>query len=414
MSLFKNHTDLVEQKLTKSSEKDKSKPQKKNGFEERTTLDMYHRTQLDTIKVKIQDISGLYLERDGLVDLINVCNDEILVGQYETRLHMIEKEIASLKDDRPIYDYFLKTGGILFNYYDIQDKIASGEVTEKSKHSKSKPGNILSVLTEAAKKDGIYIEDTIPTTTTIPAQGRETLLEQYLEIVDGNFKKKAVSEIEEATGDCKFCGEEMIFSSNEALFNCPECGNQEFILMDSDRPSYKDPPRETSYYAYKRINHFNELLAQFQAKESTDIPQEVFDNILIELKKERITDINNLKIPKLREILRKLKYNKYYEHIPTIIYRLNGNNAPIMNRETEEKLRHMFKEIQPSFQKHCPKTRRNFLSYHYVLYKFCELLEMDEFLHCFPLLKNRDKLYQQDNIWKLICIDMAWEFIRSV
>jgi len=413
MSLFKNHTDLVEQKLIKGSEKDKSKPQKKNGFEERTTLDMYHRTQLDSIKIKIQDISGLYLERDGLLELINVCNDEILVGQYETRLHIIEKEISSLKNDQPIYDYFLKTGGILFNYYDIQDKIASGEVTEKSKHSKSKPGNILSVLTEAAKKDGIYVEDNC-TTTTIPAQGRETLLEQYLEIVDGNFKKKVVSEIEEVTGDCKFCGEEMIFSSNEALFNCPECGNQEFILMDSDRPSYKDPPRETSYYAYKRINHFNELLAQFQAKESTDIPQEVFDNILIELKKERITDINNLKIPKLREILRKLKYNKYYEHIPTIIYRLNGNNAPIMNRETEEKLRHMFKEIQPSFQKHCPKTRRNFLSYHYVLYKFCELLEMDEFLHCFPLLKNRDKLYQQDNIWKLICTDMAWEFIRSV
>jgi predicted RNA-binding Zn-ribbon protein involved in translation (DUF1610 family) len=414
MSLFKNHTDLVDQKSTKRAEKDKSKPSKKNTFEERTTLDMYHRTQLNSIKIKIQDISGLYMERDGLIELINGCNNEILIGQYENRLHSIERDIDSLKGDQPIYDYFLKTGGILFNYYDIQEKIASGEVIEKSKHSKSKPGNILSVLTEAAKKDGVYIEEVCSNSNIIPAQGRETLLEQYLEIVDGNFKKKPVSEIEETTGDCKFCGEEMIFSSNEAVFNCPECGNQEFILMDSDRPSYKDPPRETSYYAYKRINHFNELLAQFQAKESTDIPQEVFDNILIELKKERITDINNLKIPKLREILRKLKYNKYYEHIPTIIYRLNGNNAPIMNREVEEKLRHMFKEIQPSFQKHCPKTRRNFLSYHYVLYKFCELLEMDEFLHCFPLLKNRDKLYQQDNIWKLICVDMAWEFIRSV
>jgi hypothetical protein len=30
-------------------------------------------------------------------------------------------------------------------------------------------------------------------------------------------------------------------------------------------------PREVSYYAYKRINHFNEWLAQFQAKECTDI-----------------------------------------------------------------------------------------------------------------------------------------------
>jgi len=384
-------------------------------FEERTTLDLYHKNQLSNIQEKIQDISGLYVQRDGLTELISNCKDEILLGQYETRLHIIQKEIDSLEKGEPVYDYFLKTGSILFDYYDIQEKIASGEIVENHKVSKSKPGNVLSALTEAARKDGLEEGVLQPVTATKPQHsvGRETLLEKYLEIMDTNYKKKQVSEIEDTTGECDRCGEEMIFSSNEAIYNCPACGNQEFILMDSDRPSYKDPPRETSYYAYKRINHFNELLAQFQAKESTEIPTEVFDAILMELKKERITDISNLKIKKIREILRKLKINKY-EHIPTIIYRLNGNNAPIMNRETEEKLRHMFKEIQPSFQKHCPKNRRNFLSYHYVLYKFCELLDMDEFLHCFPLLKNRDKLYQQDNVWKLICFEMHWEFIRSV
>ena len=407
MSFFKNN-ETVEQK-------NKSKTSKKHGFEEKTTLDLYHKTQLESIRTKIQDISGLYLQKEGLEELIDSSRDEISIGQFELRLNAIDKEINTLQNDEPIYDYFLKTGNILFDYYDIQDKISSGQVrmSDKYKSSKAKPGNVLSALTEAAKQDGTFEED-VNVSHELQSQGRETLLEQYLEIVDGNFKKKVISEIEETTGDCKQCGEEMIFSSNEAVFNCPACGNQEFILMDSDRPSYKDPPRETSYYAYKRINHFNELLAQFQAKESTDIPQDVFDNIMLELKKERITDIDNLKIPKLREILRKLKYNKYYEHIPTINYRLNGNNAPIMNRETEEKLRHMFKEIQPSFQKNCPKTRRNFLSYHYVLYKFCELLEMDEFLHCFPLLKNRDKLYQQDKVWQLICKDMYWEFIRSI
>ena len=382
-------------------------------FEDKTTLDLYHKNQLSQIQEKIQDISGLYLQKEGLEDLINSCKDEILLSQYENRLVALEKEIASLKSEEPIYDYFLKTGNILFDYYDIQEKIAAGEVVEKHKVSKSKPGNVLAALTEAARKDGLLDDTPTTSATVIPGKGRETLLEKYLEIVDPNYKKKDVSEIEDTTGECELCGDEMIFSSNEAIFNCPSCGNQEFILMDSDRPSYKDPPRENSYYAYKRINHFNELLAQFQAKESTEIPPEVFDAILVELKKERITDISNLKIKKIREILRKLKINKY-EHIPTIIYRLNGNNAPIMNRETEERLRHMFKEIQPSFQKHCPKNRRNFLSYHYVLYKFCELLEMDQFLHCFPLLKNRDKLYQQDNVWKNICAEMQWEFIRSI
>jgi len=212
---------------------------------------------------------------------------------------------------------------------------------------------------------------------------------------------------------CDICGNEMKMCLNEANLTCSKCGHQEFILVDSDKPSYKDPPREVCYYAYKKINHFNEWLAQFQAKESTEIPSEIYDTILIQLKKERITNMASLKPTKLREILRKMKASKYYEHIPHIINRLNGQNAPCMSREDEEKLRHMFREIQPSFKKHCPKGRRNFLSYGYVLYKMCELLEMDEYLPCFPLLKNRDKLYLQDKTWEKICFEMNWQYIST-
>ena len=184
--------------------------------------------------------------------------------------------------------------------------------------------------------------------------------------------------------------------------------------MDSEKPSYKEPPREVSYFAYKRINHFNEWLAQFQAKESTDIPKDVYNMILEELKKERITNIKNLSPNKIREILKKLKKNKYYEHVPHIINRLNGIPPPIMSREIEEELRRMFKEIQVPFHKYCPPNRKNFLSYSYVLHKFVQLKELDNFLPCFVLLKSREKLHQQDLIWKKICEHLKWEFIPSV
>ena len=87
---------------------------------------------------------------------------------------------------------------------------------------------------------------------------------------------------------------------------------------------------------------------------------------------------------------------------------------PKMPQVLEERLRIMFKEIQEPFDKHCPEERKNFLSYSYVLYKFCELLGEDDFLQCFPLLKSKDKLYQQDLIWKLICKELKWEYIPTI
>ena len=74
----------------------------------------------------------------------------------------------------------------------------------------------------------------------------------------------------------------------------------------------------------------------------------------------------------------------------------------------------MFKEIQIPFQNHCPSDRKNFLSYSYILHKFVQLLELDEFIPCFVLLKSREKLHQQDMIWKKICGELKWEFIPSI
>ena len=88
--------------------------------------------------------------------------------------------------------------------------------------------------------------------------------------------------------------------------------------------------------------------------------------------------------------------------------------ATMKHRANREKLRIMFKQIQIPFEKYCPKSRINFLSYSYVLHKFCELLELDDFIKCFPLLKSREKLIIQDKIWEKICFDLRWEYIPSV
>jgi Zn ribbon nucleic-acid-binding protein len=391
----------------------KIRPTKRSNPEARTTLDRLHQFHIKKILEKETNMTNLREEINRLEEESNESRDEVRCGQLQRQQKDLQKELDKREDKNELLEYFLDAGDILYNYYEVQDRIQRGvDPSIKRSNAKAKPGSVLAALETAAATEITY--ETPSPHSCGEILRRDKLLEEYLQKVHPEHARGANSIENETYGECPECEHEMIFSANEAIFTCTDCGFQQFVLVDSDKPSYKDPPREVSYYAYKRINHFNEWLAQFQAKESTEIPQEVYDAICAELKKERILDYRTLARVKVREILKKLKYNKYYEHVPHIINRLNGQNAPVMSREIEEKLRYMFKEIQPSFQKNCPKDRSNFLSYSYVLYKFCELLDLDEYLPSFPLLKNRDKLYIQDKIWELICHDLSWQFIRSV
>jgi hypothetical protein len=391
------------------------KPTKRSNPEARTTLDALHTNHILSLKEKKDNLNEIKLQIEDLQSQIQTSTDYVKIGKMERQLQILKEETEDINKDNHIYDYFLETGDMLFNYYDIQDKIANAT---NSPHTSSisqqtsqqiAPGSILHFLETASKTDENKPASSIAVSSNKFA--RDEILDKYLQKVNPELARSSNNTLD---NQCPSCKGEMTMCPNEAQLACVKCGNVETILIDSDKPSYKDPPREISYYAYKRINHFNECLAQFQAKESTDIPQEVFEQIYTQLKKQRVVNMSMVKAAKIREILKKLDLSQYYEHIPYILNRLNGKKVLTMDRETEEKLRFIFKEIQPSFERHKPADRNNFISYHYFLYKICELLELDEFLPCFNLLKNRDKLYDQDIIWKKICNDMQWQFIKTI
>jgi len=401
----------------------KTKTRKKSPCDVRVTLDAKHKDKINyfeelnsSIPLKEKEIKELNLTLKKITKKNHELNDDEFEEKtlINEKIESLKKEILDIKNKKEDINYLLDTGHLLFNYYNNTNEIAEGKINsvndiKKKKNKKDQKSksvmDYFSQNTEETKED----EEQEPKEEYL---SRAKIYDKYLSKTDDNYILQNLNEVNDDF--CKKCNVEKIIYLSEGKQICPCCGVENFILIDSDKPSYKDPPREVSYFAYKRINHFNEWLAQFQAKESTDIPAEVYDKILLELKKERLENMCDLTPQKLREILKKLKKNKYYEHVPHIINKLNGQPPPIMTRETEEELRRMFKEIQIPFHKHCPKDRKNFLSYSYVLHKFVQLLELDEFLPCFMLLKSREKLHQQDQIWKKICEHLRWEFIPSV
>jgi hypothetical protein len=206
---------------------------------------------------------------------------------------------------------------------------------------------------------------------------------------------------------------ELISQEEEGVLICNKCGVMVPHIIESSKPSNKEPPNEVSYTAYIRLNHFKEILSQFQAKETTQIPVEVIDAIRARIKKERIEDVTKIDYHKMREILRKLGLNKYFEHIQ-YINSLFGIKPPIMNEELHETLCMLFIEIQQPWAIHNPPHRRNFFNYTYTLYQLCVLLDQTQYLPYIPMMKDRDKQLEQDMIWKKVCGELGWKFFATL
>ena len=121
------------------------------------------------------------------------------------------------------------------------------------------------------------------------------LLDEYMSILDKSYKSSNESNIDESyMFVCENCNIKKTIIQSDGIIVCGKCGLTDNILIDCNKPSYKEPLNESTYFCYKRINHFNEWLSQFQAKESTEIPNIVYEQILIELKKLRLNDIKKL------------------------------------------------------------------------------------------------------------------------
>lgn len=432
----------------------------------RKTLDMQHADKMSDIDKNRKDISKLRAELDSIASRLQESSCELEESiKLRDKASDIKVHLNTLCNKSTGVEYFADTAGILFRYYDLVEPPKQQQPDEIEKipgpiipvivkpPSVVKPSNPVNANRNIVQQHGSILNyfggsmknsSSVATTTLTPMDTsspnnkytsksmstnnndctrakedkdsddqRGTLLEKYMEYTDPNHVKTAI--VSEQASVCDFCGfEQRMIMHNDGYMLCNRCHSIEYVIVDHDKPSYKDPPKEISYYAYKRLNHFNEWLNQVQGKETTDIPDEIYDKILFEIKKQKIENIATLSHASIRAILKKLKINKYYEHIPHIINRLNGIPMPHLSPELEEKLRNMFTLIQTPFVKYQPLVRKNFLSYSYVLHKFIQLLGHDEYLANFPLLKSREKLHKQDQTWCKICEDLNWEFIKSL
>jgi hypothetical protein len=362
-----------------------------------TTLDIKHKEKIkefdnqDKILKKKEKLhKKLMIELEKLEKIKSIdLTSEIINNKsnLKNEIENLDFEIKELDNRNQELNYYNDTLNILLEYYN-PNKINNNIIKINDVFS-SKKKEIVDNLNDKSK-----------------------LYEKYMKLTQNiNIKKnKPMYNIK----ICNKCKIEKTVHINDGYIICTSCGDSEPILLESDKPIFKDTIVDVKTCAYKRSNHLSEILNQFQAKETTEIDDDIYEQIKEELKIQRIYDYKELNYNLIKKVLKKLRLNRYYEHINHIINNLNGLPSPSMKREEEENIKKMFKDIQEPFKKFRPKKRKNFLNYNYIIHKICELYEYDEFLPYFPLLKSRINLEEQDIVWQKICQYKNYEFIPSI
>jgi len=361
---------------------------KKNAVSDTRTniVDLYDK-KLEFFDEEKKNLKKYYIQLNSLQKELNTC-DLQLKNKVQDNIKRLSEQIYNIENDvdrnQYLLDFFL---------------IKTNE-NKKDNNVKSFANNYINYTIDNSKSE---------------------LYNDYINVFNPELKAITIDNTKNNINSfCKRCNsiDSLTYENRFASEVCKNCGCSDIILSyDELGTTYSDTHQQVYVFNYDRKNHFQECLNQLQAKENTTIPSKIIEELIIEFKKYKITDPKSFTPSMVKNYLKKLKYNKYYEHIPTIINEFCGLPAPKMTSELEQQLKIMFDEIQIPFDKHSKiisPNRKNFLNYNYVFYKMCQLLNKDEFLSCFPLLKSREKLYEHDLIWKGICKDVNWQFIPSI
>ncbi len=260
----------------------KDKPLKKITGDTRVKIDFLHNNKIEQIDKNMENINKINKEIDDLNKLkeISDINDCI---EIDNKTVFLKNKIKNYDKDEYI-DYYLDNAMLLSEYYSNEKKSIPNNTKKKS---------VLEFMKDKQNEEDDICEN-------IPVKCNN-IIHQYMVNTNDEFTNH--TEITNIN-TCKICKNKLIIRQNESELICDKCGYTEKIIYNIDSNSYKDPIRESTYFAYKRINHFNEWLAQFQAKETTDISEEVYNNIIKELYKDKNFNVKNVNQKLIKDILK--------------------------------------------------------------------------------------------------------------
>ena len=366
-----------------------------------TTLDSHHK----------KTIASFAQKYDNINNKLNQIKEQ---DNQELHAELHEEKRQTEGDEK---EYYMKVMDLLLLYYG-KDQIS---------HNASHRGLLerLSDTPPKKKKDAKpFFNKYGGLKQFINTTNKAQLFQEYKYRLYEDISKKEINYSDEPSDICRNCNIQQTLDTSKSIYVCEGCGICKFVLIEPEKTPYiKNPLIETNTFSYRRYDHFVEWLNKFQNHDKCKIPKEICDLVMKELERcdnswpNDATHSNATFIQQHEMILQILKQTgntKYNSHVIQIMNKINNKKTPMLPAKIQHKMKSMFKQTQQPFAEICPASRTNFLSYSYVIRKFLELLNQPQYMKYFPLLKSKEKLHQQDLIWKAICLKLKWPYKPSV
>jgi len=241
----------------------KDKNKKIYVADNRITLDAKHNEMIQYFRNKKKSIPEkkkelLYLQQK-FEELKNIPNKNLTNEQLNEKFKISEnisslkKYISDIELNVEENNYFLKNGHLLYKYYDNIDSIASSntpKTTIEDNLSDSFTDDVMDYDDEPLAAQGLLkkldepeeepqiktISDLIITTNNFK---RATILNDYLKNVDNTYLNPP--SIDTNYDKCLNCNCEKLLIQSDGIMVCEICGDTTYVVIDSDKPSYKDP-----------------------------------------------------------------------------------------------------------------------------------------------------------------------------
>lgn len=264
-----------------------------------STLDAKHQNMIQSLIDKHNRLSDLEHEYEELKQRLKEYEEKITDMQMndlcdthdydlawssnlyiKERIRLLDSNIRNLRTCKDEIEYYENTANILFQYYDLLENqtayknmqtisIAPVRATKgKKKLLPVAPRSILEALQIQSKTVQVVPDDDTEDVSAGPSPqmplaavktsgiDKSSLVDDYLAAIDHTYVKKKNTE---APGVCDDCGSTLLCLQQDGIMVCADCGYQELLLVEQNRPILRQPSKEASHFSYKRINHFNSL-----------------------------------------------------------------------------------------------------------------------------------------------------------